>query len=286
MHAACENGHPEVVEVLLNVAGIDVNLYPDRLICALDVRGASPQQKTGKLECARLLLNHEDINVMVHGEYNATPLQIAVASQVPVDIIEQLLHKNCDFWSTDLHGFSTIYRAVESQSFDLFCLLRDHEAKVGKKTDPTSLLFLAVKGEDQRFIEELIKDGADVHATETDVRETAIFKAAASNRDSSIRTLVSHGASVNIENAYGVTPLMIAANEICLLSAKALIWGGAAINFTTRRGKTLFEFMNFKSEILDVIKDTLRDARGHEAAQEFVNRAVGHSARVADRVLA
>lgn len=251
---ACMIGSPEIVKVLLDTPDIDVN----KVRCGGDTAlyYALGCRSQGNIECARLLVNHKDTDANSES-FGRTPLQTAISTSFPFDIIEQLLLKTRDFWSEDKCGYSPIAHAIIQQSFDVYSLLRDHGANLKKVTDPTSLLLLAVRAKDPRFIIDLVERGANVHATD-ERGQTAIF---AADSISHVRELVRGGADVNLKDKFGWTPLMAAAYRCSLQSIRALVLEGAELEKGDGQNLAKLCKGKNKSKIKGVIKKAQRDAK-------------------------
>lgn len=139
-------------------------------------------------------------NVNARGPKGQTALHCAckVASSEVVKVL--LKAPNIDVNPVDNEGYSPIARAIQCQPFHVYCLLRDHENSIG--FCPTSLLFLVAEKEkeekekeDERFIEDLIERGADLHAT-NDSGQTPLMAAISNGSLRSIRALILKGAKV------------------------------------------------------------------------------------------
>ncbi|MDE2489961.1 MAG: ankyrin repeat domain-containing protein [Elusimicrobia bacterium] len=81
-----------------------------------------------------------------------------------------------------------------------------------------------------------LRKGAKVNAKDPATGDTALFAAAADNRDARVvSALIKAGASVNVKDDGGMTPLMVAGKPDI---ARALIKAGADVNATDKQGWT------------------------------------------------
>ena len=99
------------------------------------------------------------------------------------------------------------------------------------------VLFDAVRGGDERLVEELLKRGAPVRRANRE-GVTPLMAAASTGRNELARLLLDHGAAVNAYSRSGHTALMRAAMRGNLALAQLLVARGADKALVDTHGKT------------------------------------------------
>src|SRR5262249_48218336 len=79
-------------------------------------------------------------------------------------------------------------------------------------------------------VKSLLAHGAEVNAKENREEQTALMWAAAEKHPEVVRALIDHGANVNAHSKSGFTPLMFAAQQGDIDSARILLAAGAKMN--------------------------------------------------------
>jgi ankyrin repeat protein len=134
----------------------------------------------------------------------------------------------------------------------------------------TPLMVAAMTGSDA-VVKLLLARGADVNAVEATLNQTALMRAVAENHLSVIRLLIDAHASVSARSKNRFTPLLFAAQQGNMESAKMLLAAGADVNETAPDGiagdtnsRLMFK-PNTEAGALLVAIDS-----GHEALARFL----------------
>lgn len=187
------------------------------------------------LDCAKLLLNHEGVQVDIANLHKETPLHMAIQEFAPGEVIQQLLDKGCNSNALNRENQNAITSAVKHQNYEAYLALVKHEADRDDKTSLdkllNQLLFAAVdhpqKKADDRIVKDLIDRGANIHATSNVNDRTVMFVAARNNRASVIQMLTKRGAKVNIKDSTGTKPYRVAMDFGQEDAVTALVSNGA-----------------------------------------------------------
>ena len=105
-------------------------------------------------------------------------------------------------------------------------------------------LFTAVRKNELAETQQLLADGANVNATETDkttalnTHSTPLIVAAGKEYEEMVLMLLSHGADVNMTSKYGSTALSESAVKGNLAIVKKLLEAGAFVDSANKWGKT------------------------------------------------
>lgn len=121
-------------------------------------------------------------------------------------------------------------------------LLLDSKADVNAATDSrrTPLHYAAQKGH-INIMKVLIRQGADVNATETKLRETPLHRAAASGSAQCVELLLEQKADLHALNQNRRTPLHKACIAGNVNTLSCLIMHGSALGLKDKNGKTALE---------------------------------------------
>ena len=115
----------------------------------------------------------------------------------------------------------------------------------------TDLILAAVKG-DKKAIEALIEDGADPNI-QNKWGMSALMYAAEGNHADTICYLLEAGADLNARNGEGSTALMIAAMHGCEDALETLIFAWADVKIKNNDGKTALDYAMEHKELEDTI---------------------------------
>jgi ankyrin repeat protein len=115
------------------------------------------------------------------------------------------------------------------------------DKNIRSKAKQHNLLMLAIGGNHPELIPELIKIN-DINARDSK-NSTALILAVDKNNIESIKTLLMHGADVNLANKGGFTALasLISNDLITNELLELFIEAGADLNIQTKKGQTLFQ---------------------------------------------
>ncbi len=238
LHYACINGHLEVVKHLVESLGADVDIWDGQkrvtpLICAA---------AHGHLSVVSLLLKHGcDVNaglnettILDTGKARGSALLWAVKMDHP-SVVQCLLENNAGQHSTVLYSETPLHAAVAVGNYSIVEMLLRHKepSKVDVHMGPRrdTPLHLAARGEfpnSEETCKVLLQMGnVSVNQVNTNGK-TALHLASAANNPEIIKQLLSHWASVDVQDKDGRTPLfhLISDATEALKSLEVLIFRG------------------------------------------------------------
>jgi len=195
LHAAAENGHKKMVELLVG-AGADVN--------------AKTESRA------------------------ATPLVCAANRGYPA-VAEVLLTQGANPNLKDNALGSPLHYAVQNSSTNLVAILLAHGAEVNATNDSGQTPLLLAAGDRagrMDLVTLLLDNKADVNARMPN-GATALHFAAGRHRSEMVKLFLSHGAEINARDAGGETALIYAAQEGAKASADVLLAAGADPNLAS-----------------------------------------------------
>ena len=241
LHAAFEQGHPDIALLLLE-RGADVgsrgNLRQTPLYMA---------SSRGYAEVVQSLIDRgADINAECddmdeHGYHmKGTPLLVA-SKHRRLDISRTLLERGADVNYRDDRGWSALHLALHRQDDNLAQLLLDHGANpnVSDVNGSTTLHEASSQGR-TTFVKLLFEYGANVDAR--DKRgETALHKAARWGYLEVVQLLLDHGADTNAKGDNLWTSLHEAAWSGNLQVVDLLLKSGADAHALNEEGETPFQ---------------------------------------------
>ena len=101
-----------------------------------------------------------------------------------------------------------ILGAVYRKEFSALEKLTPEEVNLRDQDGRTPLMHAVLAEDaDPAIVKLLLKKGADIHATDSDQKWTALHFAARDQKEEIVRTLLEAGASVDPVDVFGVTPL-------------------------------------------------------------------------------
>ena len=200
LHFACERGHPEVANCLLD-AGADIE--------ARDMIGRTPLMITAmsrNMEVVSVLMKRgADINAGI----KRGPATYTILSVIA------------------MYGFK-----------DLIDLLIDKEAAISKDTQEPTLAFAVQMGH-PRLFEYVRKKGVDL-ASLKEKDPGFVYNAAAGGSVEIMKTLLDHGFDANQKDKDGWTPLHVAAVEGKINMLEFLISQGLDMDARNMKGETAY----------------------------------------------
>ena len=236
LHNAAKGGHTAAARALL-AAGADVSLRCNRDMSALDraannghvnvatvlieygadVKGAGTDGSTAlhyptgdKSEMVSLLCL-EGAAVDAVNDHGCTPLHNAAIGGHAAST-RALLSAGADVSLRCDVGLSALDRAAAEGNADVVTAIVEHGADVNAAGAIGHIaLHLAAMYNRTAAIEVLLEARADIEARMDEDRNTPLFLAAKKSSVSAVAMLLKHGASVNMRNATGRTPLHAAA---------------------------------------------------------------------------
>ena len=210
----------------------------------------------------------KSFNSLYNGELNKKDsemknvIHIAVLKNISPKIIKFLLKDNKTIIEAkSCNGKTPLYFAVRYNNVKLTRLLLAHEAKPDKivrdvyydeRYNNETPLICAVRKGHYDIVDLLIKYDADVNiriktydADDVEIYgDSALHLAVKSEQTNITKLLLKHGASPNIVNELGQTPLFYAVNESRNYEIiKLLIKYGARINIIDNHGKNMFDYV-------------------------------------------
>jgi uncharacterized protein len=150
------------------------------------------------------------------------------------EAVRTYLARRADVNAREADGTTALHWAVRADDAEGVAVLLRAGANVNAANRyGITPLWLAGTNGNAAVIETLIKAGANVDAA-LPSGETALLVATRSGSTDAVRALLAHGANANVkENAYGQTPLMLAASENHAEVCRLLIESGARLNAAT-----------------------------------------------------
>ncbi len=172
------------------------------------------------------------VNVNVARADGATALLYA-AHWNDVEIVELLLRAGANPNAADDHGVTPLARACENVSIGVIeTLLRAGANPNAAQTSGLTPLMIAARTGSARAVRALVASGANVNAATVDTRNTALMWAIAGRHPEVVRALVEAHADVHVSAANGLTPLLIAARNGDIDTARTLVAAGVDVNET------------------------------------------------------
>jgi ankyrin repeat protein len=212
--------------------------------------------KDGKPAVVRVLIHqHADVNTReIDG---TTALHWAVRSD-DRENVQLLLRAGAQPNVSNRYGVTPLSLAATNGNPELVKLLLESGADPNTASpEGETVLMTAAHAGNPASVVALLEYGADVNATEHWFNETALMWAAAENHAEVTRTLIDHGADVNARSLQqefarfrfnlatmvntvlprgGLTPLMLAARQGAVGTARVLVDGGADLGLTDPDG--------------------------------------------------
>ena len=227
LFSAVEGGNLDVVRLLLD-HGADVHILDKRENNGLHIAAVH-----GHLEVAQMLLA---LNVEVNAKNHSgmTPLHRALKNSRETDLVRLLLDHGADVHMHDICRSSTLHHAAEKGNPEIIKMILERNPEVeARDVRGTTPLQAASFTGDPDVVQLLLDHGADPHARDNrgmtaldiagslevsqmliklKVSQTCAFLAAAGNGDpEQMQLLLDYGASADVRDDYGFTPLHTAA---------------------------------------------------------------------------
>lgn len=191
-------------------------------------------------------------------ESGQTPLMLAAAHNEKAEIIDLLLDYGGRMERRDYRGKTALYHAVESNpSPAVMRRLIARGAALNITTDEgwTPLLQAAELG-DERKMDILVQSGADVERRGPEGKSALMLLLKNNPSSRAVQILLAAGASPEISDDRGRTPLHTAAEREELTGARLLLEAGAPPEVSDREGKTplmLAAADNERAELLSLL---------------------------------
>src|SRR5215467_14422740 len=126
----------------------------------------------------------------------------------------------------------------------------------------------AIRTNDLARLRMLITTAADANRAD-DHANTPLIDAAAAGSPEALQYLISKGANVNVPNASGLSPLMLAATD--LAKTRVLVDHGANVNATTKTGRSALFLAAMSSHSAAVVRLLLAKGADVKAVDVFKN---------------
>lgn len=213
--------------------------------------------RAGHLDIVKLMLRHK-VNLNLRGQWNLTPLLLAVISK-KTELVRELVKYKQDMNATDVLGQNAVIHAISDATPDILKLLVKNKASVNfKDARGTTPLHVAVRQfspsvDPYIMVKILIDAGAKVNA-KTEANVTPLHDAVVEPRNALAvtRLLLRSGADPNIRDSEGSSPLMdavesgerdraVIVKELLKYDASLSIkniWGDTALHIAAREGDT------------------------------------------------
>ena len=227
LFAACQQGHLHIATLLLNVAGIDVNLTNRRKETAL-----FSACQYGHVEIVQLLLARKDTAINKGNELQMTPLNIA-CYKGHFDVVKALLARNdISVNQPNSNGISPLFYACQGHFFDVvqvLLLVKGIDVNQTKKSGTSPLSMASERGFVDIVHVLLDSGGIDVDQADHD-GGTAMFHVCTLGRLGVLLLLLDNGADVNKPLNDGQAPIFAAAENGHVDIVRVLVKAGANVN--------------------------------------------------------
>ncbi|CAF1105763.1 unnamed protein product [Adineta steineri] len=246
---AAEHGYSECVKLLVE-AGADLELASSgQLALTMNLCGQTAlfsAAKEGRTEIVKYLLDR-GANPRVQNHYGVSALWIPALKGM-LEVVELLLNAGAEpnvapvgnvADELNITGWTPLYAAMKSRKFDVVKLLLKHGADPNAVQKLVSTPFLlASEICDLDIIEACVEAGADLEfkpsGTDADnlniTGQTALFMATLKDRVDVVKFLIEKKAQINVQNRYGVSPLLLCAESGNYELVQVLVEGGADVN--------------------------------------------------------
>ena len=159
------------------------------------------------------------------------------------EAVRMLLDHGADPNAADDHGVTPLIRATENASVKMVetLLVARADASAAQANGLTPLMVAAHTGSVE-VVQALLAHGADVNAATAETEATALMWAVAVPHRDIVRELLESGADVSPSSTKGMTPLLTAAANGDIESAKLLMADGAGVNDVGSDGTHVLPF--------------------------------------------
>ena len=263
VHLAAENGHLEVVRLLIE-KGADATAEDDDKSTPLHYAA-----ENGHLEVVRLLIE-KGADATAANVYKSTPLHFGGAENGHLEVVRLLIEKGADATAEEGDKTTPLHYAAESGHLEVVRLLIEKGADAtaenyGKKTP----LHYAAENGHLEVVRLLIEKGADATA-EDDDKSTPLHYAAENGHLEVVRFLIEKGADATAANVVKWTPLHYAAENGHLEVVRFLIEKGAdataanvvkwtPLHLAGRNGQLEVVRLLIEKDEMDFLRDNLFD---------------------------
>ena len=233
LHLAVENGHSQVVEILLE-AGIDADADANKVVDDQDIDQEDFDGKRTALHLAACFGHPEVVKLLLEAKadvegsdkYGRTALHLA-AEKGNSDVVQLLLRAGSNKDAAQLSGKTALHWAAEKGHWDIVKILLE----AGANKDATehlrkTALHRAAQNGHSEVVKLLLKAGGNKDATDL-LRKTALHQAAAYGHLNLVKLLLEEGADKTVTDVGGQTALHLAAQFSHSDVVEILLQGGA-----------------------------------------------------------
>ncbi len=180
-------------------------------------------------EAIREMINENPRIINIRTENDLNSLMLAAAGNENPEIIELLIEKGISVNAKNSYGFGALMYALKYNSNPEIANLL---IEAGAEDGVTKLMLTVARNEDLNTIEELLAEGASVHARTENGLNALMYAAAGNNNPEVIELLLESGINVDSRTIdHGMTALMYAtAGNKNPEVTKTLLDAGANIN--------------------------------------------------------
>ncbi|XP_071136253.1 uncharacterized protein [Mytilus edulis] len=205
LHIACWNGHTEIVQMLVNNKA-DINKCRNT--------GESPLYYAsfyGYTEIVQMLINNNmnkaDINKC--RDNKVSPLYIACWNG-HTEVVQMLINNKADIYKSKDTGESTLYIACQDGRTEIVQMLLNNKADINKCKDTgASPLYIACSNGHTEVVQMLINNKADINKCR-DTGKSPLYVACYNRRTKVVQMLINNKADINKCDDEEVSPLFIA----------------------------------------------------------------------------
>ncbi len=297
---AAEQGYFECVKLLVQ-AGADLELAPTGMrkfnnkflsksfiftgqrALSMNLCGQTAlfcAAKEGRTDIVKYLLDR-GANPRVQNHYGVSAIWIP-AQKGMLEVVELLLNAGAETHGApygnpadelNITGWTPLYAAMKSQKFDVVKLLLKRGADPNAVTKLGSTPFLlASEICDLDIIEACVEAGADLDVAPSGpdadnlniTGQTALFIATLKDRVDVVKFLIKKGAQVNVQNRYGLSPLLLCAESGNFDLVQVLVQAGADVNIKPQGKLAEEDFLAGQTPLYGAAK------RGHIAICEYL----------------
>ncbi|GAB6027667.1 B-cell lymphoma 3 protein [Chamberlinius hualienensis] len=173
------------------------------------------------------------ISLDICNRRHQTSLHIAVITG-HIGIIKKLMSSGACPLVPDHQGNSTVHVAVQYSNLEVIEAVLNFEDSIKalkqRNYNGFTPLHLAIFRKDLNIISLLLSKGTDCNCVDGTSGRTPLFHAVANGQEDVVAVLINHGASVNVPNYAGVTPLIVATDKRLKTISRLLISKGATMN--------------------------------------------------------
>ena len=195
---------------------------------AQDLRLVTAAAGQDSAEVSRLLAAGMDANA---ARADGATALLWAAHWDDLEMADRLLAAGADVNAADDHGVTPLERAAENASLPMVRRLVEAGANVNaSQASGLTPLMTAARTGSTEVVRTLVGHGAEVNAVTAETRSSALMWAVSEPHPEIVRLLLDAGADPRLSTVKGFTPLMFAARNGDVATAKALIAAGVDVN--------------------------------------------------------